>query len=69
MRRATVLHPQSVGRLLTAQEVADELFRGHYSKRWVLDHVVAGRVKIGHKPLWEENTVKAWIARNTEVGE
>ena len=44
-----MLPPNAVGRLLTAQEVADELFCGHRSRRWVLDKVQAGRVRLGSK--------------------
>ena len=56
------------GRLLDANEVANELFSGKVTPRWVRDRLRAGRVKLdGHKVVWEENAVRAWIANKVEV--
>ena len=57
------LHPiPNVGRLLDANQVAAECFNGHVTRRWVMERLHVGRVKLtGRKVLWSENAVKAWI--------
>ncbi len=58
------IHPAAnIGRLLDAEQVAAELFNGHVTRRWVMERLHEGRVKLtGRKVLWSENAVNAWIA-------
>lgn len=60
--------PPRVGRLLTADRVASELFSGTVSGTWVRRHLEAGRVRLGHRTVvWEETTVRRWIAQQVEA--
>ena len=55
--------PGNRGRLLSAREVADEIFRGHVSDRWVRMNVPE-KVALGHsKVMWYEDDVRAWIEK------
>lgn len=54
--------PHEPGRLLTAGEAAKELFCNKVSARWVIENVDKGRIKLGRRWLFEEHTVRAWIA-------
>ena len=56
--------PERIGRLLDAAEVAAQLFCGKVTPQWVRRSLQAGRVRLGHRTvLWEEETVKRWIAQ------
>jgi hypothetical protein len=56
--------PERIGRLLDNEEVATEVFRGKVTPQWVRRRLMAGRVRLGHRTvLWEEETVKRWIAK------
>ncbi len=61
--------PPDRGRLLTAEEVAADIFRGQVTRQWVLRNVKAGKVRIGHvKRGWWEYDVRRWLEqRTTEV--
>lgn len=57
--------PADRGRLLTAAQVAAEVFSGNVSPRWVREHVTAGRQKLGHRTvLWHENEVRASLTHD-----
>lgn len=59
--------PPHIGRLLTAKEVADEIFRGNVTPRWVKETLKAGRARLGHNTVfWEEYTVKQFILDQVE---
>jgi hypothetical protein len=54
--------PAARGRLLTAAQVAAELFSGTVSPAWVRRHV-PGKLVLGHSTVrWYELDVRAWIA-------
>ncbi len=54
--------PAARGRLLTADQVAAELFNGTVSPAWVRRHV-PGKIVLGHSTVrWYEFDVLAWIA-------
>lgn len=59
--------PEDLGRLLSAEQVANELLGGHKSERWVRRYMgspEAGRLVLGHRSVfWYENLAKAWLAR------
>jgi hypothetical protein len=56
------LAPLDRGRLLSAEQVASELFNGTVTARWVTRNVRVGKLKLGHiKRAWWENQVRAWL--------
>lgn len=58
--------PENRGRLMTAREVAQKVFEGKVSSRWVLD-TVPNRVVLGpQKILWHELDVRAWLQSRRE---
>lgn len=53
--------PLDRGRLMTGQQVADEIFRGTVSAAWVRRNVPY-KITLGHSTVrWCENDVRAWI--------
>ena len=59
-----------IGRLLTAKEVAEEIFGGKVTPRWVKETLRAGRAKLGHNTVfWEEYTVQRYILDLARDGE
>ena len=54
--------PPHIGRLMTANEVAEEIFHGHVTARWVKETLKAGRARLGCRTVfWEEYTVQQYI--------
>lgn len=50
------------GRVLNAQEIADAVFGGKVSKKWVFQNVPESyRYKIGRLILFYENEVREWM--------
>ena len=59
---APITLPELRGRLLTAGQVASELFSGTVSATWVRRRV-PGKLVLGHSTIrWYEADVRAWIA-------
>ena len=53
--------PVPRGPLMTAKQIASELFGGSVSEKWVRAHA-PHRVKLSHRPvLWYRNDVLQWI--------
>jgi predicted DNA-binding transcriptional regulator AlpA len=53
--------PADRGRLLKAQQVADELFGGTVSASWVRRHV-PNKIRLGHSTVrWYQLDVRAWL--------
>ena len=61
------LQPVNRGRLMDAAQVAADIFSGSVSAQWVIRHVQAGRVKLGHCTVrfWE-HPVRAWLEQRTQ---
>lgn len=53
------------GRLMTAQEIAQEIFRGSVSEQWVKRNVAQeSKRRLGHSTVrWWEADVVAWISK------
>ena len=48
-------------RLLSAAQIAAEVFGGNVTAEWVRDHL-PGKRKYGHRTvLWAEHEVRAWV--------
>jgi len=59
---AVLAVPPDRGRLLTAAQVAAELFSGTVSAAWVR-RTVPGKLRLGHSTVrYYEHDVRAWIA-------
>lgn len=59
--------PPDRGRLLSADQVASDLFYGHVTAAWVKRNVRAGRFRVGHRTIaWFEHDVRAWIASHRQ---
>lgn len=53
--------PVPRGRMVSAQEIATELYHGKVTAKWVLTHV-PNKMKFGHKTvLWYSDDVVAYI--------
>lgn len=53
--------PVARGRALTAEQVADEIFSGAVTARWVRRYFRPGRDRIGHRTvIWWENEARRW---------
>lgn len=62
IRSPSQVPPELRGRLLNAGEVSQEIFSGHVSRKYVLEHVPAiYRHKIGRLILFYEGEVRQWI--------
>ncbi len=62
------LPPRSVGRLLTPEQVANEIFGKKVTAKWVRTHISVGRIRMGHRTIfYEEDTLRAWLARQVET--
>ena len=49
------------GRLMNAQQIADELFHGHVTAAWVRRNL-PGKIVLGHSTVcWYEDDVLRWI--------
>lgn len=60
--------PPARGRLLTAQQVADELLGGNVTAIWVRRHV-PGKIRLGHSTVaWYELDVLAWVESRRASG-
>ncbi|HXL33683.1 MAG TPA: hypothetical protein VN953_02065 [Gemmatimonadales bacterium] len=60
--------PPDRGRLLTAAQVAAEVFSGTVSPAWVRRHV-PHKVVLGHSTVrWYELDVRAWVAERRSGG-
>ena len=58
----TFTEPHDQGRLLDAEQVAQEIFDGQVSETWVKRQISAGRIKLGHRTVrWYENLVRDWL--------
>lgn len=60
--------PSDRGRLMTAREVAQDIFRGAVSPEWVRRNV-PGKIVLGHsRVMWYEHDVRDWIESRKEGG-
>lgn len=67
---APLAPPPDRGRLLSAAEVACNIFNGTVSALWVTRNVVTGKVRLGHvKRAWWEYDVRRWLEGRTNTGE
>lgn len=58
--------PPKKGRLMSAQTVAEEIFGGEVSAKWVL-RTVPGKLDLGYNTkMWYEDDVWRWVASHRE---
>ena len=61
--------PPDRGRLLSADQVASDVFGGHVSPLWVRRNV-PGKIKLGHvKRAWWEYDVRFWLETRSRADE
>lgn len=67
---APVQPPPDRGRLLTADEIAEEIFRSKVSAWWVRKNVApAKKVVLGHSTvMWYEHDVREWVDSRRGAG-
>ena len=62
--------PVDHGRVLSAEQVANELLGGQKGPRWVRRHLSgpgSGKLVLGHSSVfWYENMAKQWIASHLD---
>jgi predicted DNA-binding transcriptional regulator AlpA len=67
-RSVVAVDPLERGRLLNAAEVAQLVFDGKVSKKWIFERVPSHfRHKVGRLVLYYEGEVRAWVATLRQV--
>ena len=58
--------PPDRGKLMSAAQVAAEMFGGQVEPRWIMEHVPC-KVRFGHRTVFfYEHDVRAWIESHRE---
>lgn len=68
VRAIATLTVEERGRLMTAAEIAAQVFGGNVSKKWVFANVpVHYRHKVGRTVLYYEGEIRWWIEQLKQV--